>query len=70
MEYLFHHHSDLYAGPKGRLWIGGRKAARSVSLSFLLMVNDEQQGGLFNHRNLNVNSKLLQRLMAGIVPFS
>lgn len=30
MEYLFHRHSDLYAGAKGQRRIGGRKTAARV----------------------------------------
>lgn len=30
MEYLFHRHSDLYAGAKGQRQIGGRKTAVRV----------------------------------------
>lgn len=30
MEYLFHRHSDLYAGAKGQRQLGGRKTAARV----------------------------------------
>lgn len=33
MEYLFHRHSDLYAGAKGQRRIGGRKTAARVSVA-------------------------------------
>lgn len=60
MEYLFHRHSDLYAGAKGQRWIEGRKTAARHSCFFFPaqpLVKDEQREGWFNHSNLHANSK-------------
>ena len=60
MEYLSHRHSDLYAGAKGQRRLEAEKQPFTFSWRPL---KDEQQKGRFNHSNLNLNSKSLQRLM-------